>query len=735
MNPSRATRPSLLLILFVGVFVNPVDSKTGVRIAVSDTSIGMGRTLSVTATVEAPGEASRAGYRVNPYVNGKRWGAEEITNQQGQAVMLLPLPNPGPAEIQVVLKDPPPDPMKHLAKWIWARETADHQTVYFLRSFNVAGEIRSATLRATCDDAFKAFLNGQELVSASGFQKVVLLTDLAAKLRQGENTLLVEGTNGGGPAGLVLDLEVVTSQGAQKILSDGSWMVSTVQPSGWPSETGGMKDPAFVICPLGDGVWSSYNLEWPGYPVKEIFPAGKPIPDGANLSNKVTVQVTPRAIIAPPKRDRLVAIEWEPWFTPLNCGWQTAQGQPIVGYYDSYNLDVIHQHCIWMVEAGINLLIVDWTNNLWDKKHWSERGPHVDELVKATEVTLEAYYNLAREGIPVPKLILLPGLCNGPKTTMTAINEQQRFVYDSWVKPGRYKDLWFEYEGKPLIITFNGAGPGLLKEEEPADESQWTIRYMTSQLQMFNLGRQGYWSWMDGSIDPVPTINSKGEVEALTVTPAFFSEGGWLAPKARGRMGGSTFAGTFRQALKTPPRFLVINQWNEFAGQPDGSGYGPNRDVYLDCYNIPFSNDIEPTSLTSPAYRNENGGYGYFYLNLMRALIDLYRQGTPTSTVLTIANPDYRDGTCGDTLEVRWTWIGKQPETYSLYLDGHLLEKGLQETFYTLGLGHLKPGEHTLKVVGTGTETRWLLSKVREDLPLEKPVEAFAETVFLVGEN
>ncbi len=725
---------SCLLVLVGLCILSPVMAIPTVHTVTSDTSVGMGRTISVTATVEVqPGE-DLSGYHVKPYVNGKRWGAEEITDANGKAVILLPLPNPGHAEIEVTLSPPGKIPPL-LPKWIWMGDSQDNQTVYLARSFEITGEIQSASLCMTGDNSAKVYLNGEMVCAWADFRKAARILDLAGKLKQGENWLCAECFNEDGPGGLLLELTAVTGQGTTKIISDESWKGFTNQPEGWPLKTGAGGQPATVIALLGKGVWASHNLDWPGFEPKTPFQAGLPMPTGGIRSNTLSVEVIPRKIEMPPIQDRLVAIEWEPWFTVHNLDWQTGQGQPVVGYYDSYNLDVIRQHCIWMVEAGVNILIVDWTNNLWGKKHWSERGPHVDELAKATEVTLEAYYNLAKEGIPVPKLVLLPGFCNGPKTTMAAINEQQRFVYDSWVKPGKYKDLWLEYEGKPLIITFNGAGPDLLKNEEPADESQWTIRYMTSQLQATDLGQKGYWSWMDGVMDPVPTINQKGEVEALTVTPAFFNggEGGWLAPGARGRLGGSTFIGTFKQALRTPPRFLVINQWNEFAGQPDGSGYGPDRNHYLDCYNIPFSNDIEPTSLTSPAYRNTEGGYGYFYLNLMAALIDLYRQGTPTSTVMSFASPDYRDSTCGDTLEVRWTSIGKEPESYTLFLDGKPLVMNLKDDFYTLGLGLLKPGEHILKVAGKGTETRFLLSRVREDIPLEKPVEAFAETVFVVN--
>jgi hypothetical protein len=53
-------------------------------------------------------------------------------------------------------------------------------------------------------------------------------------------------------------------------------------------------------------------------------------------------------------------MDWEPWFTPVNDVWTVAEGIPLLGKYDSFNPDVLKQHVIWMVEAGINCILVDW---------------------------------------------------------------------------------------------------------------------------------------------------------------------------------------------------------------------------------------------------------------------------------------------------------------------------------------------------------------------------------------
>ena len=42
-----------------------------------------------------------------------------------------------------------------------------------------------------------------------------------------------------------------------------------------------------------------------------------------------------------------------------------AAGIPILGMYSSFHLGVVRQHAFWMVEAGVNCILVDWSNNLW----------------------------------------------------------------------------------------------------------------------------------------------------------------------------------------------------------------------------------------------------------------------------------------------------------------------------------------------------------------------------------
>lgn len=118
---------------------------------------------------------------------------------------------------------------------------------------------------------------------------------------------------------------------------------------------------------------------------------------------------------------------------------------------------------------------------------------------------------------------------------------------------------------------------------------------------------------------PIPTPLPAGEQppspgiknEALTVTVAYFNNGGWLAPTARGKRQGATFLQQMAYATTVRPQVLLVNQWNEYAGQPEKAGT-----EYVDIYNATLGNDMEPTSLTECAYvRPNNRRCGGWYVS------------------------------------------------------------------------------------------------------------------------
>jgi len=454
----------------------------------------------------------------------------------------------------------------------------------------------------------------------------------------------------------------------------------------------------------------------------------------AIVSNVLFINVKTRKISRREvNKNNKIGLDWEPWFTTMNMQYQTAEAIPVLGRYDSFNLDVIRQHALWFVEMGIDFLAVDWTNNLWGKTSWEQRDPNVQQLCNATTLAIQSYQSYLNEGLTVPQFVLLLGLNNGPSTTLEAITEEMNWVYENYVVP--YPNLMLQYLGKPLIVVFDGSGANHSDFTHP----NFTIRWMASQLQGTGFDKTGYWSWMDGSITPAITYYNTLP-EASTVTPAFFAEGGWL--QSPGHEGGDTLASEMLYVEYYKPQFLFVCQWNEYAGQLNGDGYGPNKDIYVDSYSADFSNDIEPTSLQACAYPRPNttcGGWGYQATNLQRALIDHYFGISQAldSTLLIITNPVFGQ-VIQDPLNVTWKTVGVSPSSNTImpYLDSKLVTPlSTGSRWFTIDISTLssKAG-HDLTIILTGSSTYYPLSLYfyDHDIPLKQTTNAQASTFFFL---
>jgi hypothetical protein len=314
---------------------------------------------------------------------------------------------------------------------------------------------------------------------------------------------------------------------------------------------------------------------------------------------------------------------------------------------------------------------------------------------------------------------------------MSAVNEELQFVQDTYIEPPQYHNLWVTYQGKPLITVLDTLGPDYLKDKPPIDASHFTIRWMSTQLEHNHHADAGFWSWMDGVIHPIVT-RVDGKAEALTITPAFFGAGGWTYPAAMGRREGATYIEQFRFATEVRPTFLLINQWNEFAGQPKGEGTGPKHDQYVDTYNVPLSDDIEPTSLTEVGYRGGTG-WGFTYQNLTRALIRIYSGQDKKSVVLALAPLDYKQLESGSTLDIAWSAAGATSAGFELRLDGHVLQRHFHGDHYSLALAGVKIGSHTITVSAEGGITIYEISAVHEDHDLKTPIPVRKNVEFFYG--
>ncbi len=135
----------------------------------------------------------------------------------------------------IYVAKPEPETTNGLGCWIWDKVTFNKQTVRLWHGFNVpkANPVVRAELRIAADNAFKVWLDGQELGSGSDW-RTLSIYHLEGTLRPGAHVLAVEGFNDNDQAGLILGLRLVLANGeVLQIQSDRTWRVVPNSESDW----------------------------------------------------------------------------------------------------------------------------------------------------------------------------------------------------------------------------------------------------------------------------------------------------------------------------------------------------------------------------------------------------------------------------------------------------------------------------------------------------------------------
>ncbi len=92
-----------------------------------------------------------------------------------------------------------------------------------------------------------------------------------------------------------------------------------------------------------------------------------------------------------------------------------------------------------------------------------------------------------------------------------------------------------------------------------------------------------------------------------------------------------------------------------------GTDMGENHDIYLDEHSMEFSDDFEPVSMTAAGLRDKTGGWGFYYLNMTKALMDIFNGKDMNSTVMAANISEKTD----QSVKITWSVIGKDPANYT----------------------------------------------------------------------
>ncbi len=268
-------------------------------------------------------------------------------------------------------------------------------------------------------------------------------------------------------------------------------------------------------------------------------------------------------------------------------------GKPLFDYYSIDDPWVLRRHVKLLTMAGVDFLIFDTTNRV-------TFFPRVKALLEV----LEAY---RQEGWDVPKIVYY---------TNTRSGETAREIWEDLYKPGLYPELWFRWEGKPLIIA------------DPDECSEEMRDFFTFRLPQWPTERkkQGAIPWIDFERPQRAWDGADGKPEVVPVSVSqhpnlSFGDGAFYGdPVPRGRgfhdhhndktpealAYGYNVAEQWERAIELDPKIVFFTGWNEwYVGPIRGDGDRPV--LLVDQANDEYSRDAEPM---------EGGFFDNYYMQL-----------------------------------------------------------------------------------------------------------------------
>lgn len=285
------------------------------------------------------------------------------------------------------------------------------------------------------------------------------------------------------------------------------------------------------------------------------------------------------------------------WPNPKTNPWYW-WSEPLFGYYRNTDEWVLRKHAEMLADANVDVVIFDCSNG----DTWEEAYP----------VLCKVFLQARKDGVKAPQIAFLlpfgPGE-NGRKEKIKLYNE----LY----KPGLYKDLWFYWKGKPLILSY----PDDLTDDpdNPAisklyGEIRNFFTFRPSQP-VYDRGpnRPDQWGWLQIFPQHGFVNNNNGTFEQVTVgvSQNWSKERGVGAMSAPGNFGrsytnktghttdsnainyGLNFQEQWDRALQLDPEFIFVTSWNEWlVGRI--KLWQQQTNAFADAFNQENSRDIEP---------------------------------------------------------------------------------------------------------------------------------------------
>ncbi len=126
------------------------------------------------------------------------------------------------------------DHHRPLPTWIWRADKVDDEWIYLRKSFDVAGEVKSAKPTPPATTSSNSGSTARAPDAPPDWGNPILNPAATKLLKTGKNVIAAKARNRGGAAAFVLKLEVETTDGKKTtVLSEPDWKLSLSEADGW----------------------------------------------------------------------------------------------------------------------------------------------------------------------------------------------------------------------------------------------------------------------------------------------------------------------------------------------------------------------------------------------------------------------------------------------------------------------------------------------------------------------
>lgn len=254
-------------------------------------------------------------------------------------------------------------------------------------------------------------------------------------------------------------------------------------------------------------------------------------------------------------------------------------GEPLYGFYLNSDPWVLRRHAQLLSDAGVDTLIFDATN----------RNTYREVYMALCAV----FRQIRQEGERTPQIAFMVN---------TEAGDTAQEIYEDLYKRGLYEDLWFRWNGKPLMLC----DP---EKASPEVRSFFTLRRAHWPFTQVNTPYAWHWEAAYPQVygytdddrapeqvnvsvaqnlrqsDGVVTMMSNGDARGRSFHDGALDTGRHAVDY------GYNFQEQWSRALALDPPFAMVTGWNEWiAGRFARPGQGV---IFVDQFNEEFSRDIE----------------------------------------------------------------------------------------------------------------------------------------------